>query len=884
MRPLRATYRVQFNAEFTFADAADLVPYWARLGVSHLYASPVFTSRKGSTHGYDIVDHGAINPVLGGEDGLRRLSAKLQEAQMGLILDIVPNHSGIGGDQNKFWLDLLEFGPKSCSTSFFDVDWRDGKILVPFLGCTIGEALADHKLLPEWHATFGRLALRYEDHLLPLSPITICRHLVELAGPSQHGDLCSLAVDWLSHHEGKRTATSLSDLRRRLREVVNTADRSKQLLERIDAELRDDTSDPSPQKRLLDEQYWRLAHWRTAREELNYRRFFSIADLAAIRIEDNDVFRAVHALPLRLLADGVIDGLRVDHIDGLADPAAYCAKLRNAVGSSGTIHVEKILGAEEELRAWPIEGTTGYETLNLINGLFIEPGGYAKLANYALATGAVPGLEHPRDRVAAAKRQMLEESFVSELNQLAGVAKHLADRTLATRDLTEETLKRALTELLVAFPVYRSYLSSEPADIRDRTLIDAVATPFQENAETWQRTAFEFLRTALLSNDPNALILKTRFQHLSSPLMAKGYEDTELYRYIVLVSANEVGSHVDAPAVDTQLFHRRAAQQLADWPQALIPLATHDTKRGADMRARLNVLSECSEAWIEATQEWSSLNHRFRSDDTGRAIPSAADEMLIYQTLVGAWPIDADRVLAYMQKAIREARLYSSWEAPDTGYEQGVEAFIRSILEGAEGADFRGRLTRFIEPLVRAAQVNTLAQKIVQFTMPGVPDIYWGGEFSDFTLVDPDNRRPVNWTARRQALDRQTQDRLSLVDIDDRGETKQAVIARLLALRRECPELFRSGGYMPLEFGNDVDPPQFLSFARTQGNDGLITIVPIRAAADPAAHTLLLPDEWVGRTVENIFDSTPIELTQSMPLSRLLKDQPVAVLRSPRNV
>lgn len=890
MRSLRATYRLQFGPEFTFEQAREILPYLSALGISHLYASPIFASRPGSTHGYDVVDHGAVSQELGGEEGLRELAKSLQAVGMGLILDIVPNHSGVGGSENDRWLGLLEFGESGPDSRWFDVDWARGPLMLPILGETLAEAIAAGELRPFWDPERGQIAIHYHAHRLPLAPTTVAR-LISATADRLGGSetMRKLATSWEELNQ-KPSRYRIATLRQALRAEMTDPQFQTAILGLLQEELADPDEAMTVQRQLFEQQSWRLAHWRIARDELNYRRFFSITDLAALRVEDPEVFQAIHALPKKLLEEGVIDGLRVDHIDGLADPAGYSRTLRDIVGPEVTIHVEKILGRGEVLRPWPIDGTTGYEYLNLINGLFIDSNGYARLSGHAAQLGLSPPPTLLGERVAAAKREILDHGFVTELGKLTKLAKILADRSLQTADFTDEAIRRGLSDLLVVFPVYRSYLTAAPCDPEDRLLVEAAQAALPADTDPWQQAVRQFIVASLTEAEADEIVVefRQRFQQLTAPLMAKGYEDTELYRHIVLLSANEVGGHLEDPGVTVDEFHAEAARLQENWPKSLIPLATHDTKWGADARARLNLLTECATEWIEVTGLWSDAAGAARRERDGQAIPSRLDEARLFQTLLGCWPMTADRLEAFFTKAIREARVNGSWENPDQEYEAGALSFAREILGSAELDEVKSRILEFVQLMTAGGRLNSLAQTIIQLTMPGIPDIYWGGEFWDHALVDPDNRRPVSWDRRRLAQDALKPPGepidLAAAEGDLEGVVKLAVIQRLLDLRRRLPALFEAGAYLPmkLDAASEIQA-RWLCFAREIDGTALVVVVPVRGLAATAARhqdtgSISLPESWHGRAGREVISGTPLALGNTLDLATALARNPVAVI------
>lgn len=811
VRPLTATYRVQFARDFTFEDARRLVPYFRDLGISHLYASPIFHARPGSTHGYDVIDHDAINPELGGEAGFRALVEALQAEGLGVIADIVPNHAGIGGLENARWRDVLEFGRKSRSARFFDIDWNAGPLVLPILDAPLETLIAENRIRLSADPERGRLDLALGEQRLPLRPQTVASIVAAAAERAGRADLGPVASAWAELEELRVTATG----RRARRDALGAAMREPAVGTAIDAVLAD-----ADVASIAAAQHYRPMFWREGAGSINYRRFFDITDLAGLRVEEPAVFDAVHRLPLALIREGRLDGLRVDHVDGLADPAGYCARLRERVNGGITIHVEKILGEHEALRDWPVEGTTGYETLNLINGLFVDPAGYAAFADHLAACGCDGD---SRERTEAAKREVLERSFSAELDVLARLGADLSRSH--EHPVRLGTMREIVVALIAALPVYRTYIATE-ASAEDRRLLEEAAGKARSTLTRGAKRALSTLVSILEqgARDPQSEAFIRRFQQLSGPAMAKGYEDTELYRYIGLSSVNEVGSHLTRPSLSIEDFHAACAATATRGLRSLTPLSTHDTKRGADTRARINVLSEMAPAWLEACDRWHERHRGLRSRRNEPAeAPDRIDEDLVYQSLLGVWPVEADRIEAYLLKALREAKRRTTWIDQNEPYEQAVVAFARALVEGEQGAAFRRELEDMLQTVAPAGRRNGLAQTVLQMTIPGVPDIYRGSEFFEHVLVDPDNRRPVDWEARIAALDEGAAP--ALAD-DTAGLCKQRIIAAVLALRRDNPDLFLSGSYEPLPVAGAHD---VIAFARRQGDRMVVVAAATRS-------------------------------------------------------
>ena len=777
-RPLRATYRLQFHAAFTFADATALVPYLDRLGISHLYASPLFAARPGSTHGYDGVDPNRLNPALGTEAEFDAMVAALHAAGMGLILDIVPNHMAVARE-NRLLQAALCLGPDSAAARVFDIDWGAGRICLPFLGAPLDDAMGDIALERD---DSGLVMAVYHEHGYALRPATNAALIAPL-DPA----LSALWQGLEDTPDAGRFAEATAGLA-----ALDPAPLG-QLLAAADL--------PG----VLDAQRWRLAAAEEAADTLHHRRFFNITGLIGVRVEDPAVFDLTHRLAIDLVRRGAVDGLRIDHIDGLADPEAYCHRLRDAIGAEATIHVEKILGHGETLPNWPVNGTTGYERLNEINRLFVDPDGHARLDDRLIELRVLSG--DLRDRLAASKRLVLEETFRPELDALlaCGVALEGAP--------PPDALRAAVLALLVGFPTYRSYVTDRGWSAADRAAWAAALAAAQAGDQPSAEAAAQLVEI-LQASVPGAAAFLARFQQLSGPAMAKGLEDTELYRSVALASVNEVGCEPDVPALSPDALHAAIATRSGD--RTLVPLSTHDTKRGADTRARLNLVSHDPEAWIDAVACVLAAAAPLR--DTTRA-PDPLDGWLILQTLLGAWPISADRLVGYVEKALREARRQTSWDDPDHRYEAAACAFARRLVGDPAGAEARAAVLAEVARLTLPGRINGIAQTILQLVLPGVPDIYQGTELWDHSLVDPDNRRPVDFALRRRLIDAEPP---ALAE-DDVGGAKLAVMRALLGLRRSDPELFLRGGCVAVPAG-----PEGFALLRRHGGRALLAAVPLR--------------------------------------------------------
>jgi (1->4)-alpha-D-glucan 1-alpha-D-glucosylmutase len=843
---LTATYRMQFHRDFPFAAAQALVPYLAELGVSHLYASPIFAAVPGSQHGYDVTDPNRINPELGGEDGLERLHAALRRHGLGLILDIVPNHMA-ASPHNPYWMDVLEFGRAAPAAKFFDIDWdtdrEHGRILLPVLGDALQASLAAGAITLEAEYEAGRLlAITYGETGYPLSAASAAALLATAAG--EEPALGDVAVAWAELADGNPTPSMIAKARATLG-IVLPSGREALAATLANADL----------AAILEAQHWRLAWWRTAADDLNYRRFFNITDLIGVRVEDPEVFAATHALTLELVRAGKVDALRIDHIDGLLNPARYLRDLRAAVGPDVPILVEKILERHETLRDWPIEGTTGYERLNDINGLFIDEAGWRAFDADLRACNLITGT--PAERVASAKRDVLQASLATEVDALSRLARDGLDEAMRAADLTETALRRGVVALLVHCPVYRSYATVDGHSVEDAAIWDEIAEAVARSEDPLTAAAAALLLERLKAPQTESdRQFRLRFQQLSGPAMAKGFEDTELYRNVTLLSANEVGGDIEAPWREPEEMHARYAKRAAAGASDLIPLATHDTKRGPETRARLNALSFIPERWLEFVARAEALCAPLRQSKNGLAIPDDVDFRLIQQTLLAAWPISPERMETYLVKALREAKRHSSWETPDAAYEEGCLRFARTLIGAPDAAPYRGELTSMLAEIERPARLVSLAQTILHLTLPGTPDIYQGTECPDYSLVDPDNRRPVDWT-ERQAL-------LTAAPPDHAGEAaKFDIVHRLLTVRRSGDALV-SGDYAPLAF--EPSPWRWLGFSRSSGRERISVTVPTRMPADPTAALHWRggagTDPLSGRRVE---DDSEFHLTADWP-------------------
>jgi (1->4)-alpha-D-glucan 1-alpha-D-glucosylmutase len=881
----RATYRLQLHRGFRFSDARELVPYLDELGVSHAYTSPYLRARSGSTHGYDVADPSMLNPELGSRRDYDRFAAALARRGMAQLVDIVPNHMGIGDPGNFRWLDVLENGPSSRYAPFFDINWNPlkaevqdtNKLVLPTLGDQYGIVLENGQLQLVYDG--GAFFVAYFEHRFPVAPDSYWRILqpsqeqLEQALGQNHPSVQELRSiqralrnlpprDSLDPVDVADRASEKEVIKRRLRTLHDESPQFRAALRQAIADLNGRPGDRASFDRLdalLDEQSYRLAFWRVAAEEINYRRFFDISELAAVRMEDPSVFDETHRLLLELVRAGDIAGLRIDHPDGLRDPEAYLWRLQAAVGHSPFyVVVEKILAPDERLvPSWPVSGTTGYDYLNVANGLFVDRRNERSLDTIYTRFVRDPRLRY-RDLSNSSRKLVMLISLGSEVNELGYLLKRIASADRRHRDFTLNTLTFAIREVIASLDVYRTFINPETgqASDEDRARIRrAVAEARRRNPRT-DPSVFDFVGDTLLFRDADVpledaererrLQFVARLQQTSGPVMAKGVEDTAYYLYNRLLSLNEVGGAPDHFGTSLTAFHRANQERLRDWPAALLACSTHDTKRSGDVRARINVLSELPREWRAALTRWSRLNGRKKVTVEGRAAPDRNEEYLLYQTLLGVWPLGQDlpspelveRVVGFMLKAVKEGKLNSSWINPNLAYEQAVEQFVRSILEVGRSSPFLEDFRELRRRVAHFGLFNALSQTVLKLASPGVPDVYQGTELWEFSLVDPDNRRPVDYALRRRLLGelRAQIGRCDPAGLAEQllagredGRIKLYVIERLLELRRRQPELFARGAYTPLRVVGSGTGHACV-FSRGLGERELIVVAPILIA------------------------------------------------------
>ena len=884
----RATYRLQLHSKFTFRDATQLVPYLSSLGISHVYCSPYLRARSGSTHGYDIIDHQALNPEIGTRAQFDEFVAALHAHGMNQIMDIVPNHMGVMGADNAWWLEVLENGQASQYADFFDIDWQPvsadlaNRVLLPVLGNHYGSVLAAGELSLGFDAPTGSFSIHYYDHRFPIDPREYPRVLDRAAATLTPADV---AADALAEFKSlvsafgylparderapERIAERATNKEVHKRRLAQLATEQTPIMEAIRAGVRtfngrkDDAASFDDLHALLEAQAYRLSYWRVASDEINYRRFFDINDLAALRMENETVFDATHRFAFELVREGAVEGLRIDHPDGLFDPAAYFKRLQDTYRQMAALHnnpmseeeqrrplyvvVEKIIAPFEHVpETWPIYGSTGYRFANVVNDLFVDSAAEARFTRiYHAFIGDKVTFEAVANR---AKHSILRTALASELTVLANRLFRIARADRTTRDYTLNTLRQALAEIIAWFPVYRTYIADEVRP-DDRRYIEWAVAKAKRHTRAADSSIFEFVKSTLLCETSNPALLADvnyfarKFQQVTAPVTAKGVEDTSFYIYNRLVSLNDVGGDPTAFGYSVAGFHGASADRAAKWPHTMIATSTHDNKRSADVRARINVLSEMSAAWRLQLRRWSRMNRRRKRIIDDLPAPTPNDEYLLYQTLIGSFPLGPTtgpelqaycaRIEQYMLKAVREAKVNTSWLNPNEDYEQAVVQFVRGLLSETEHNLFLDDFRASIVPLSWLGMLNSLSVCLITLTSPGVPDTYQGSELWDFSLVDPDNRRPVDYEQREALLAQLTsmatdarrlkQRVRRLVENMPDGRVKLYVISRLLLLRREHAELFRYGSYTPLPVSGKR-AAHVVAYAREYGNGGAITV------------------------------------------------------------
>jgi (1->4)-alpha-D-glucan 1-alpha-D-glucosylmutase len=963
----RSFYRLQLHKDFTFQQAAAITPYLGRLGISHCYVSPFLMARPGSTHGYDIIDHSTINPEIGSREDFEGFLAVLEQQGMALILDIVPNHMGIGSD-NQWWMDVLENGEASKYARFFDINWLPqqpelaGRLLLPVLGDYYGKVLEEGQLKLCFDDASGSFSVAYYEHRFPVSPRSSplllghdLQRLEKRLGENHHSyqefqNLIHALANLPGH---RKTSLEMMQVRHRSKEV------SKRTLARLcrkNAEIKKFIEENvilfngvsgKPESfdllhALLEKQPYRLAFWRVAADEINYRRFFDINELAALRMEEIEVFHETHRLILDLVATGRLDGLRIDHPDGLYDPYEYFCRLQAfAAGESEEdagrcrddsdetesvplyVVVEKVLAGFESLpNNWPISGTTGYDFSNLLNGLFVNAAAEKKMtAIYYRFIGTKIDYDQ---LLYDSKKLIIRSSMAGELNVLASLLYRLAQTDRRTRDLTFNSLRDGLIEVICFFPVYRTYISEDKIAEQDVQFIEWALAKAQIREHLDDANVYGFIRSVLLlQTESNAVTKRScldfvmKFQQYTGPVMAKGLEDTFFYRYNRLLSLNEVGGNPKNFGVSLAAFHQTNHTRLRHWPHSMLNSSTHDSKRSEDARARINVLTEMATEWQKRVKRWSMQNRSHKTKLEESAAPSENDEYAFYQNLLGAWPLTPlneetrgefmERIKIMLLKISREAKLHTSWTNPNVLYEKALVRFVEGSL-GASNNPFQNDFIAFQEDIAWFGMLNSLSQVFLKLVAPGIPDIYQGNETWHFCMVDPDNRRPVDFSRRQSMLfsllermhaENSQLEKLQqelLADLPD-GRAKMYVIAQTLQLRNSHHELFTDGNYLPLEVTGSRSR-HICAFARKKNDQVVVAVAPRLYVtlmegkkelplADSVWHdtTVQLPEDFIGVQLHNIFSDEaepPIEADDRLPsikVGRLLQSWPVALLQ-----
>jgi (1->4)-alpha-D-glucan 1-alpha-D-glucosylmutase len=910
-----ATYRLQLTAKFDFDAAAAVVPYLKALGISHLYASPFTKARNGSLHGYDVIDHTKLNPELGGEAGFARLSEALRRHDIGLILDFVPNHVGVHFADNPWWLDVLEWGPASPHAASFDIDWEllpfraHGAVLLPIIGSSYGEALEKGDIELRYDAEEGSFSAWYFEHRLPIAPERygeILRGILKQAG-AEHIAAGAGILELASRYKGLRHPNRKEAPA--FKAELNAIQGGAEIIARGLAAYRAGPDRTEPTERLhslLERQHYRLGHWRLASSDINYRRFFDVNTLAGLRVEDAGTFEAIHRLVKRLIAEGRLHGLRLDHIDGLRDPAQYFQRLRRLVRDArgkdaGPFYmvIEKILGEHEKLHSFAgVDGTTGYEWLNTISQVLVDGNGLGPLDEvWRQISNQPPRLEPVLKQ---AKRRVLETLLTSEFTVLRRLLARIAAGHYSTRDYSADSLRQALELYILHFPVYRTYLTSAGPTEHDRAIISETIEKARADWFAADEGIFDFLRDTLTMDligparathsVPRVRRFALKVQQLTGPVMAKSLEDTTFYRYHRLLALNEVGGDPSAKALSIDAFHEAMCTRAREWPHGMTATATHDTKRGEDARARLIALTELPGEWASAVARWKVLNAPHLALDGETRAPSATFEYMLYQALIGAWPAgggDEDftgRMRAYALKAAREGKQETSWLNPNQAYEAGLQTYIARILDRAVAAEFLDSLQTLAQRVALLGALTSLSQVTLKATMPGVPDFYQGTEFWDLSLVDPDNRRPVDFARRAEVLaSMQTTDWAGLVQHWSDGEIKLAWTRQLLKLRTEMADVFTHGDYAPLRV-TGAHRDHVIAFARRHGRDAAIVVVTRSLAAFcqggrvwPRLERLDASLDLNGYRGEGIGG---VDGAGQLHLSALLTHVPVAVLKA----
>jgi (1->4)-alpha-D-glucan 1-alpha-D-glucosylmutase len=881
----RATYRLQLNRDFTFNQARAIVPYLSALGISHCYVSPCLKARPGSMHGYDIVDHNSLNPEIGSPEDFDRFVAALHGHSMGLILDIVPNHMGVMGSDNAWWLDVLENGEASVYAGFFDIDWHPlkeelhGKVLIPILHDHYGAVLESGELQLVFHPERGEFDISYRDNRFPVNPREYPQILSRAAGSltkkmdERDPDLLEFqSLITAFGHLPRRNEASAERIvernrdkeinKRRLAELcARSAEITAGVCEGVSS-INGNPADPASfdeLHELIKAQAYRLANWRVASDDINYRRFFDTNDLAGLRMENEGVFEATHRLVLSLMAEAKVDGLRIDHPDGLYDPAQYFHRLQSAIAEhtvsiekqSAYVVIEKILTGREKLQSdWPVCGTTGYDFANMVNGLFVDRDNSDRMER--IYHSFIGDELNFADIAYESRKLIIQNALASELNVLANRLSRIALSKRRTCDFTLNNLRDALTEVVANFPVYRTYVSGHEVSESDAKYIHIAIEAAKRRSPAADTSVLDFINAVLLTrisegqdaayrNAVTAFAMK--FQQFTSPVMAKGLEDTAFYRYNRLISLNEVGGDLRRFGTSAAEFHSANQERSRNWPHTMLATSTHDSKRSEDVRTRINVLSEIPGLWKFHLRDWKKFNRQYKSMVHEKLAPSPNDEYLLYQTLIGAWPshllqnsnewnVFAERIQNYMLKAIREAKQNTSWINQNRDYENAVTAFVKALLNPSAENRFLRDFLPFQNYIAQIGLWSSLSQSLLKLASPGVPDIYQGNEVYDLSLVDPDNRQPVDYSHRQEVFEGiRKPDGGSEMSISRMLEAPEAdglklfVIAKALCLRKQLADLFQEGEYLPVRV-EGAKARNLVAFIRKTRDKSVLLIVP----------------------------------------------------------
>ena len=951
-----ATYRVQLNPRFTFRDAAAIIPYLSELGISHFYASPYLRARPGSSHGYDIIDHNSLNPEIGSPEDYEDFVSQLHRYGMRQILDIVPNHMGVMGSDNAWWLDVLENGEASNYADFFDIDWDpikdelQGKVLVPVLAEQYGNILEKGELKLTFDGEHGEFSIFYHQHRFPITaneyPRILGFHierLQERLGPT-HEDFLELQsiITAFSHLPDRRHVTpEQKSERNREKEVQKRRlaalwARSSEIKAFVSENVITINGHPDAPRsfdtlhEVIKAQPYRFAQWRVAADDINYRRFFDVNELAALRQENEAVFNETHKLIMDLVAKGKLDGLRIDHPDGLYDPACYFKRLRERLrmqlesqSREAYLVAEKILTGSEHLRKeWAVDGTTGYEFGSIANGLFVDRSADGKMERvYRSFTGIAEDFE---DIVYQCKKLILKIVLASELNVLANLLSRIALASRYTCDFTVNSLRSALGEVIACFPVYRTYVNGAEVSDADRDYVQQAVTAAKKRSNTADLSVFDFVQRILLvdvyGSDAGwykqaVLRFSMKFQQVTAAVMAKGVEDTAFYRYNRRVSLNEVGGNPAQFGSTIDEFHQANQERLSHWPDSMLATSTHDSKRSEDVRARINVLSEMPGIWLLHLRRWRDWNRSKKGLVDAQPAPTRNDEYLLYQTLIGTWPTQAlddaewktytERIEQYMLKAAREAKEHTSWANANTEYEGALVDFSRSLLRRSSQNRFIADFEELARRVARIGAFNSLSQTLLKLTSPGVPDIYQGNELLEFNLVDPDNRRPVDYDRRSELLTTVRLDNIpgselparvrSLLSICNGSAAKLYLTRKVLTFRRQQPGLFQRGTYNPLRATGEMSE-HIVAFERRRNGRTIVIAVPRLCARlmSESYDTICEEAIWHNSVLElptggatcyhNLFtgECLPVKAEESprIPLSDVFRNFPVALLIS----